>query len=454
MPLTVCCAGERGSVPSIAAALPHPRPQWLLVACYMCSFITQQTLPAHAPQVLPAGERFAFEFRDASWFCREVYDVLARHNWCLAITVLTGADLGGVQAAARLPMRLRLHPSALCWVPLYMQCCTPNRALLPPSLICTYRPAPQPQVQGGQLDRQPDPGPKPAARAVPARVLRLGRVRAFPRQHGAGGAGEGGDLLCGPCTKLSVLPQGGPNLANLLGGRDVHAACPAGFHWRALLSSLPQYRGAYGAAEMAKWAGWAQKWAAQGRETWWVGQATRGQGWVYAARDASMGQWGSSPALQRLSEHALMPPSLRSTPRAGLHSTTTTWQQRAACRRLCWTAETWELRCAIASCGARAAVAGVLECSRVALLVQCIACPRSRAGIECPGAYCAAPMFCVSCHLRLIGIAVRSLCSVRHLLPTKPNDTSGMGASGHSGPLLLSCRELVVGSRVTFAACF
>lgn len=54
--------------------------------------VTSRALPA--PQVLPAGERFVFEFRDASWFCREVYEVLARHNWCLAITVLTGVAAG------------------------------------------------------------------------------------------------------------------------------------------------------------------------------------------------------------------------------------------------------------------------------------------------------------------------------------------------------------------------
>jgi hypothetical protein len=41
-------------------------------------------------QVLPAGEKFVFEFRDASWFCDEVCEVMKEHDWCLAITHSTG----------------------------------------------------------------------------------------------------------------------------------------------------------------------------------------------------------------------------------------------------------------------------------------------------------------------------------------------------------------------------
>lgn len=41
-------------------------------------------------QVLPAGEKFVFEFRDASWYCEEVYEVLREHDCCLAITHCTG----------------------------------------------------------------------------------------------------------------------------------------------------------------------------------------------------------------------------------------------------------------------------------------------------------------------------------------------------------------------------
>ncbi|KAL4458702.1 hypothetical protein ABPG75_013567 [Micractinium tetrahymenae] len=45
-------------------------------------------------EVLPAGERFVFEFRDPSWFCQEVYDVLRQHDWCLAIVHCTDAPRG------------------------------------------------------------------------------------------------------------------------------------------------------------------------------------------------------------------------------------------------------------------------------------------------------------------------------------------------------------------------
>lgn len=50
--------------------------------------------PAHTLgpllQVLPAGERFVFEFRDASWLCEEVYGILRDHDWCLSICHCTG----------------------------------------------------------------------------------------------------------------------------------------------------------------------------------------------------------------------------------------------------------------------------------------------------------------------------------------------------------------------------
>ena len=42
-------------------------------------------------QLLPKQGKFVFEFRDASWLCPEVYAVLKQHDWCLAITHLTGA---------------------------------------------------------------------------------------------------------------------------------------------------------------------------------------------------------------------------------------------------------------------------------------------------------------------------------------------------------------------------
>lgn len=44
--------------------------------------------------VLPSDGRFVFEFRDSSWFCEEVYEVLRRHNWCLALVEVSGKGLG------------------------------------------------------------------------------------------------------------------------------------------------------------------------------------------------------------------------------------------------------------------------------------------------------------------------------------------------------------------------
>lgn len=44
------------------------------VAIHMC-----------ARKVLPTGEKFVFEFRDPSWFCKEVYDIMRQNDWCLAM---------------------------------------------------------------------------------------------------------------------------------------------------------------------------------------------------------------------------------------------------------------------------------------------------------------------------------------------------------------------------------
>ena len=42
-------------------------------------------------ELLPPGLRVVLEFRHASWYCSEVYAVLQQHDWCLAITHMTGA---------------------------------------------------------------------------------------------------------------------------------------------------------------------------------------------------------------------------------------------------------------------------------------------------------------------------------------------------------------------------
>jgi uncharacterized protein YecE (DUF72 family) len=41
-------------------------------------------------EVLPRGERFVFEFRDASWLVPEVFEVLRRNDWCLAVADVSG----------------------------------------------------------------------------------------------------------------------------------------------------------------------------------------------------------------------------------------------------------------------------------------------------------------------------------------------------------------------------
>lgn len=42
-------------------------------------------------ELLPAGQFFVFEFRDASWLCEEVYAVLRERGWALAVAHCTGA---------------------------------------------------------------------------------------------------------------------------------------------------------------------------------------------------------------------------------------------------------------------------------------------------------------------------------------------------------------------------
>ncbi|CAF1050886.1 unnamed protein product [Adineta steineri] len=36
-------------------------------------------------KVLPQDSKFAFEFRDRSWFCDEVYLIMKKYNWCLCV---------------------------------------------------------------------------------------------------------------------------------------------------------------------------------------------------------------------------------------------------------------------------------------------------------------------------------------------------------------------------------
>lgn len=58
-------------------------------------------------EALPEGHAYVFEFRDASWFCREVYDVLCRHNAALCLYNMGETD-SPVETTADL-VYLRLH---------------------------------------------------------------------------------------------------------------------------------------------------------------------------------------------------------------------------------------------------------------------------------------------------------------------------------------------------------
>lgn len=42
-------------------------------------------------KVLDPNGKFVFEFRHISWFCPELYVILKRHNWCLALVEVSGA---------------------------------------------------------------------------------------------------------------------------------------------------------------------------------------------------------------------------------------------------------------------------------------------------------------------------------------------------------------------------
>ena len=60
----------------------------------------QGTPPSNLARLEALGEilspdcRAVFEFRHSSWFSEEVYEVLRRHNWCLALVETSGKGLG------------------------------------------------------------------------------------------------------------------------------------------------------------------------------------------------------------------------------------------------------------------------------------------------------------------------------------------------------------------------
>ena len=106
------------------------------------------------------------------------------------------------------------------------------------------------------------PGPKPSPEAYPLDCCDWG---VYVRFHGSTGqvrhaAKQAVCRLHTPPARLAAV--------------GCTPACPVGLHsFMGLPTLLMQYQGAYGADEMATWAGWAHKWTAQGRETWWVGHA-------------------------------------------------------------------------------------------------------------------------------------------------------------------------------------
>ena len=126
-----------------------------------------------------------FEFRDASWFCPEVYAVLKQHDWCLAIAHLTGADAmqawrftNVVPAAAGAGWGLESCP--------VLPCCPPAAA----------HPRCRADAKGGQkLDKSEggwigslQPGPNPAPAAYPLDCCTWG---VYVRFHGSEGQVRG-----------------------------------------------------------------------------------------------------------------------------------------------------------------------------------------------------------------------------------------------------------------------
>ena len=141
------------------------------------------TPPLRASQVLPAGRQWAFEFRDASWFCEEVYGVLRENNWCLVMPVMTGApSWGGSSASARRGAECQPHPGKV-----------PHTAVLQPArAYCDPAPARPPRAdasggrrleQGGWIGSMA-PGPNPPPERYP---LDCCSSLAYVRFHGATG---------------------------------------------------------------------------------------------------------------------------------------------------------------------------------------------------------------------------------------------------------------------------
>ena len=59
---------------------------------------------------LPRDTRFAFEFREASWFTEEVYDLLRAHDAALCVTDAEGLAVPDVATASFAYYRLRRPP--------------------------------------------------------------------------------------------------------------------------------------------------------------------------------------------------------------------------------------------------------------------------------------------------------------------------------------------------------
>ena len=56
--------------------------------------------------ILPAGQRSVFEFRDPSWHCNSVYQLLKQHNMALCLTDFSGVEIADPVTADFIYMRL------------------------------------------------------------------------------------------------------------------------------------------------------------------------------------------------------------------------------------------------------------------------------------------------------------------------------------------------------------
>lgn len=279
------------------------------------------TTPPRASQVLPAGRQWAFEFRDASWFCQEVYGVLRENNWCLVMPVMTGArSWGGALPLPGVGLSAS-HSSAAA---------------------CSPCPRPCPPVAP---TAQTPPAAAAWSRAAGSAAWRPGPTRRRSGTHWTAAAPWPMFASTAPLARRAGGAQPGRQAGTGWGLQEETSALPAAPAAVAQRSSRPlpppgalQYQGAYGAAEMRKWAGWAKQWSAQGRQA----------SCLSCLHDDALGIPTAAPVLTAGNQRcaAFLPG------RCGLPSTTTRCSPAAApCPPPSLIAATSQRSCATRACG-------------------------------------------------------------------------------------------------------